>query len=274
MNLVLIKAEKMEETYDVKNVAIFMLNKTTNMFLLPEIKKSEEEDGKGNIEKNVDPITQKNVENGTKEIWSVLGRCHWKLQKNILRQKKVKRKKIKEHVNGKIKILRKEELKKNYNIGLKQEKLKNQTNVQNVNLYVNYKHIMKTIQNLWKLFGYVQDAIFFYIMNTNITVRDLTRRLQKEMRKSDPWRKPKDSRRNDVGANVSRWLSSNSEWQAGGKAKFIYIPPGYNNDPCMLRHTTGCSFYQGQCIDPDNKVVHLKPTLIDLDTYVYDEIAA
>ena len=30
-------------------------------------------------------------------------------------------------------------------------------------------------------------------------------------------------------------------WQAGGKAKFIYIPPGYNNDPCMLRHTAGCS---------------------------------
>lgn len=30
-------------------------------------------------------------------------------------------------------------------------------------------------------------------------------------------------------------------WQAGGKAKFIYLPPGYNNDPCMLRHTTGCS---------------------------------
>lgn len=43
-----------------------------------------------------------------------------------------------------------------------------------------------------------------------------------------------------------------------------------NNDPCMLRHTAGCSFYQGQCI---NEVVHLKPTLIDLNTYDYAEAA-
>lgn len=40
-------------------------------------------------------------------------------------------------------------------------------------------------------------------------------------------------------------------WQAGGKARFIYLPPGYNNDPCMLRHTAGCSMYQGQCITND-----------------------
>jgi N4-gp56 family major capsid protein len=40
-------------------------------------------------------------------------------------------------------------------------------------------------------------------------------------------------------------------WQAGGKSRFIYLPPGYNNDPCMLRHTAGCSFYQGQCITND-----------------------
>src|ERR1700743_2343605 len=53
-------------------------------------------------------------------------------------------------------------------------------------------------------------------------------------------------------------------WQAGGKARFIYLPPGYNNDPCMLRHTAGCSFYQGQCID---EVVHFKSSLIDLETY-------
>ena len=60
-------------------------------------------------------------------------------------------------------------------------------------------------------------------------------------------------------------------WQAGGKARFIYLPPGYNNDPCMLRHTAGCSFYQGQCIE---KVVHLKPSLIDLEAYTYDGLAA
>ena len=49
-------------------------------------------------------------------------------------------------------------------------------------------------------------------------------------------------------------------WQAGGKAKFIYLPPGYNNDPVMLRHTAGCSFYQGQCITNDLWVQNLRST--------------
>lgn len=49
-------------------------------------------------------------------------------------------------------------------------------------------------------------------------------------------------------------------WQTGGKARFIYLPPGYNNDPCMLRHTAGCSFYQGQCITQDLWVQNLRST--------------
>ena len=49
-------------------------------------------------------------------------------------------------------------------------------------------------------------------------------------------------------------------WQAGGKMKFIYLPPGYNNDPCMLRHTAGCSFYQGQCITNDLWIQNLRST--------------
>lgn len=49
-------------------------------------------------------------------------------------------------------------------------------------------------------------------------------------------------------------------WQAGGKAKFIYLPPGYNNDPCMLRHTAGVSFYQGQCITNDLWIQNLRST--------------
>jgi N4-gp56 family major capsid protein len=49
-------------------------------------------------------------------------------------------------------------------------------------------------------------------------------------------------------------------WQSGGKARFIYMPPGYNNDPCMLRHTAGCSFYQGQCITNDLWVQNLRST--------------
>lgn len=49
-------------------------------------------------------------------------------------------------------------------------------------------------------------------------------------------------------------------WQAGGKARFIYMPPGYGNDPCMLRHTAGCSFYQGQCITNDLWLQNLRST--------------
>jgi hypothetical protein len=33
-----------------------------------------------------------------------------------------------------------------------------------------------------------------------------------------------------------------------------------NNDPCMLRHTAGCSFYQGQCITNDLWVQNLRST--------------
>ncbi len=49
-------------------------------------------------------------------------------------------------------------------------------------------------------------------------------------------------------------------WQAGGKAKFIYLPPGHNNDPCMLRSTAGATFYQGQCITQDLWVQNLRST--------------
>jgi N4-gp56 family major capsid protein len=41
-------------------------------------------------------------------------------------------------------------------------------------------------------------------------------------------------------------------WQTGGKARFIYLPPGYNNDPCIK-----------------NEDVHVKSQVIDLETYDY-----
>lgn len=53
-------------------------------------------------------------------------------------------------------------------------------------------------------------------------------------------------------------------WQAGGKARFIYLPPGYNNDPCMLRHTAGCSF---------NRKDELKLYLIDSEIQEQDDEA-
>lgn len=49
-------------------------------------------------------------------------------------------------------------------------------------------------------------------------------------------------------------------WQAAGRAKFIYLPPGYNNDPAMLRHTAAATFYQGQCVTQDLWVQNLRST--------------
>lgn len=68
-----------------------------------------------------------------------------------------------------------------------------------------------------------------------------------------------------LGADVANCFVAAKEsykvvWQAGGKARFLYLPPGYNNDPCMLRHTAGCSFYQGQCITNDLWVQNLRST--------------
>jgi N4-gp56 family major capsid protein len=50
-------------------------------------------------------------------------------------------------------------------------------------------------------------------------------------------------------------------WQAGGKMRFIYLPPGYNNDPGMLRHTAAVTFYQGQCITQDLWMMNLRATM-------------
>lgn len=47
-------------------------------------------------------------------------------------------------------------------------------------------------------------------------------------------------------------------FQAGGKAKFIYMPPGTMNDPCLLRHTAGCSFYMGSCVTQDLWIQNLR----------------
>lgn len=239
MNLVLINVEKMAEILNVKSAVIYMLNKITNISLLLKKKKKKEEDGKENIVKELMLTMRKNVENGITEIWNMLENCLWKQQKDIYLQKKEEEKEIKELMNGKRKILKKEELKKNYNIGLKPGKLLDHCIVLNVNLNVKFKLIMKIIQNLWMLFGSAKDVIFFYIMNINITVRDLTKRLRKEMRKSQLPTKaeeenPKWFSRYRKIVSKPKWLKVRDLWQAGGKARFIYLPPGYNNDPYSI----------------------------------------
>lgn len=49
-------------------------------------------------------------------------------------------------------------------------------------------------------------------------------------------------------------------FQAGGRAKYIYTPPGFMNDPAHLRHAAACSF---------NRKDEGKFSLIDLETYDY-----
>ena len=49
-------------------------------------------------------------------------------------------------------------------------------------------------------------------------------------------------------------------FQAGGRARYIYTPPGVLNDPAHLRHAAACSFYQGQCVNNDLWVQNLRST--------------
>ena len=56
-------------------------------------------------------------------------------------------------------------------------------------------------------------------------------------------------------------------FQAGGRAKYLYTPPGGQNDPAHLRHMSACQFYQGE-----ESLALYKSFLIDLDTYVYDDL--
>lgn len=68
-----------------------------------------------------------------------------------------------------------------------------------------------------------------------------------------------------LGQNIANCFVAAKEgykvvWQAGGKMRFVYLPPGYNNDPAMLRHTAACVFYQGQCLTNDLWVQNLRST--------------
>lgn len=49
-------------------------------------------------------------------------------------------------------------------------------------------------------------------------------------------------------------------FQAGGRARYIYTPPGALNDPAHLRHAAACSF---------NRKDEGKFSLIDLETYCH-----
>jgi len=68
-----------------------------------------------------------------------------------------------------------------------------------------------------------------------------------------------------LGADVANCFITAQEgykvvFQAGGRAKYIYTPPGYMQDPCHLRHAAACNFYQGQCVNNDLWVQNLRST--------------
>jgi len=66
---------------------------------------------------------------------------------------------------------------------------------------------------------------------------------------------------NDVANNfITAQEGYKVVFQAGGRAKYIYTPPGYMNDPAHLRHTAACQFYQGQCVNNDLWVQNLRST--------------
>lgn len=112
-------------------------------------------------------------------------------------------------------------------------------NIQNFVRKFAYPNVSETLQTEW---GGVNNVRFFVSEQGSVTPNASTAG-------------------NDI-ANcfVAAKESYKVVWQAGGKAKFIYLPPGYNNDPCMLRHTAGCSFYQGQCITNDLWMQNLRST--------------
>lgn len=267
-NLEYLDAVKMVSIQDAANAVVRALRDQKSLLKLLQIKRSILPNGRNKIAKN----DLNKVAVGMKEIWKKLEKCLCKLQENIMQLITVKRKEMSVHLIGIKEIQKKDALMTKQCIGLKKGNYLDLINAQNAKKIANHTHTMRIIQSLLMLFGFVQHVISIYIIQQNITLNDLARRPLKGMRKSEPLSKvvegdPKRFPRLAIGHK------SNRMWQAGGKARFIYLPPGYNNDPCMLRHTAGASFYQGQCIKSlsinylRNFVVHLKPSVIDLKPY-------
>lgn len=68
-----------------------------------------------------------------------------------------------------------------------------------------------------------------------------------------------------LGADIANCFITAQEgykvvYQAGGRAKYLYTPPGVLNDPGYLRHAAACTFYQGQCVNQDLWVQNLRST--------------
>lgn len=227
-NLVYLDAVKMESIQDVVNAAARASRDLKNLLKQLPIKKSMLLNGKEKIKKN----DFNSPDLGMREIWKDPEQCLWKLLENIKILITVVKKEMKDLLNGTNKIPKKEECMIEQCMLWKRGNLLDQINVLSVKKNVLLMRIMKIIQNPMMSFGYVLHAISIYITNQNITLREQARKLRKKMRCSEPKRKLWEMLRNEASAYENR-LISNRMWQAGGKARFIYLPPGYNNDPYL-----------------------------------------
>jgi hypothetical protein len=223
----ILNAAKMVSIQDAVNAAVKASRDQQNLLKLSPIKRFMFPHGKNKIKKE----GLNKVVLGMKEIWKELEKCHSKLPENILLLNMDEKRLMKNPANGRTKTQKKGVYMTEQCTPSKQENSFVPINVLDVRKNVFHMHIMRIIQNLSKSFGCVQLAISIIITNQNITLREQARKQRKLMRCSDPKRKPWEICRNDISAYLIRLTSNRTKWQAGGKFRFIYLPPGYNNDP-------------------------------------------
>lgn len=229
--LVFLDVLKMASIPDVRNVALRLRWRRSH----PIPPNNEEEFGKENTTKKIGKKLMLKAEHVMNGIWKSIVKKHEFLAKSITKPLKEKKVEEKGKKNGLWTILIKQKFigysKQQFTMG----KLLDQNFVKIARNLVEHMDITKTIQSLMMSYGYVLHVIFTYIINIKCTVREQARRLRKQMRCSDPLTKAVEISRNEISA-ILRWLSSNRKWQAGGKARFIYLPPGYNNDPYLIKY--------------------------------------
>jgi len=276
LSSVFLNVAKTELIQDVANAAVIASRDLKSLLKQLLIRKSMWLSGKSGTKTE----TTLNAGDGMKGIWKKPAKCRWSLPKNIIKLKTDVKNEHSVGLIGKRKILKSAVRMIEQCMRLKRENSFDHQVAKNVAWSVSLMRTMRITQNRWTLCGFVQNAISIYITAISTTVNDLAKRRRKVMRKSALPTKAEEVGSKCPARHVNFHMVSKLNklkvtvlrWQAGGKAKFIYLPPGYNNDPCMLRHTAGCSFYQGQCIKVFSindlryeNVVHLKPTLIDME---------
>lgn len=219
-NLEILSAVRTGSIQDVVNAVAKVLRGLLNLLKQSQITKDTFPNGRKRIEiKDLNSL-----ELGMRGIWSAQGKCLLKRLKSTYQLRTDARNATKVLQIGIKKISKNAEHMIEQCMRSKQGNLFVLTSVQNAARNANRMRIMKITRNLWKLFGSVLCAISIYIINQNITVREQARKLRKGMRCSEPLTKAVEIHRNDVSPRNG----VNRKWQAGGKSRFIYLPPGLN----------------------------------------------